>query len=207
MFVSCSKRKLNFMKQIKILVLPFVVQTQSCFNEWDQLLHFSFAFFNFVPRLEEGQSQCSCTCAHQGDLLLWLFPQACYPSNKPISILLSSKTDSFKSKKNSSTQSMSKWVMLYRTPFDKTQFLEISRCWRELRALPAQLDIPANHRPLLGKSWRGGRKSRHGLRTAFQTVTTTEDDFSLYFLSNGTPATSWWWFQIILLASEKNKVW
>ena len=144
------------------------------------------------------------TCAHQGDLLLWSFPQACYLSNKPISILLSSETDyKFKSKKNSSTQSMSKWVMLYRTPFDKTQFLEISRCWRELRALPAQLDIPANHPPLLGKSWRGGRKSRHGLRTAFHTVTTTEDDFSLYFLSNGTPATPWSWFQIILLESEK----
>ena len=93
---------------------------------------------------------------------------------------------------------MSKWVMLYRTPFDKTQFLEISRCWRELRALPAQLDIPANHRPLLGKSWRGGRKSRHGLRTAFHTVTTTEDDFSLYFLSNGTPAAPWWLLYIIM---------
>ena len=87
------------------------------------------------------------TCAHQGDLLLWSFPQACYLSNKPISILLSSETDyKFMSKKNSSTQSMSKWVMLYRTPFDKTQFLEISRCWREMRALQAQLDIPATSR-------------------------------------------------------------
>ena len=113
------------------------------------------------------------------------------------------KRKTHSSLKNSSTQSMSKWVMLYRTPFDKTQFLEISRCWRELRALPAQLDIPANHRPLLGKSWRGGRKSRHGLRTAFHTVTTTEDDFSLYFLSNGTPATPWWWFQVSLLESKK----
>ena len=99
---------------------------------------------------------------------------------------------------------MSKRVMLYWTSFDKTQFLEISRCWRELRALPAQLDIPANHRPLLGKSWRGGRKSRHGLRTAFHTVTTTEDDFSLYFLSNGTPANS---LVMILLDSEKNIHW
>ena len=93
--------------ETKILDLPFVVQTQSCFNEWDQLLHFSFAFFNFVPRLVQGESQCSCKCAHQGDLL-WLFPQACYPSNKPISILLSSETDyKFKSKK---TAAHSQWA-------------------------------------------------------------------------------------------------
>ena len=175
-------------------------ETQSCSNEWDQLLHFSFAFFNFVPRLVQGESQCSCTCAHQSDLLLWSFPpQACYLSNQPISALLSSKTDSFKSKKQQ--HAVNEQVS------DVVQFLEISRCWRELRALPAQLDIPANHPPLLGKSWRGGRKSRHGLRTAFHTVTTTEDDFSLYFLSNGTPATPWWWFQIILLESEKNIRW